>query len=235
MNVKHRPNSPLPNDNEDFNQSTKYTVRKHPHLQGIFSFSCSCTFILIYNSYTPGIPCNEHGESLPAGTPPLHPDSNTDEPYSWEPFASRADFDFAHFHFVEAQSSEGEINHALDILRAYLLPSGGHPPWANTQEMYETIDSIQNGDAPWEVIKIKYTGPKPERDVPAWMEETYELCTRNVRQVLHNQLATADFKDNFDPSPYQQFNGQGDRVYSNLMSGDWAWRQAVSSLILNSE
>ena len=59
------------------------------------------------------------------------------------------------------------------------------------------------------------------------MTETYELCCRDTRQVLLQQLATSDFKDKFNLTPYQQFNTSGKRVYSNLMSGDWAWKQAV--------
>jgi hypothetical protein len=62
------------------------------------------------------------------------------------------------------------------------------------------------------------------------MMETYELCCRDTRQVLHQQLATPEFKDKFDSVPYRQFNSTGKRVYSNLMSGDWAWDQAVVAI-----
>jgi hypothetical protein len=65
------------------------------------------------------------------------------------------------------------------------------------------------------------------------MTQEYELCTRDVRQVLHQQLATSAFKDQVDLVPYRQFNHSGSRVWSNLMSGDWAWKQAVSAIYLN--
>ncbi len=59
------------------------------------------------------------------------------------------------------------------------------------------------------------------------MIETYELCTRDSRILLHNQLATTDFADAIDYKPYRQFDHRDDRVWSNLMSGDWAWNEAV--------
>lgn len=61
--------------------------------------------------------------------------------------------------------------------------------------------------------------------------ETYELSTCNTRKVLHDQLRTTDFKDEIDLKPYRQFNHKGDRVSSNLMSGDWAWKEAVRCLL----
>ncbi|KAJ7824684.1 hypothetical protein B0H13DRAFT_2446949 [Mycena leptocephala] len=172
-------------------------------------------------------PCDAAGGYLPpySPPPPLAP-LDGQAPNSWEPFESRTEFDFAHFHFVEAQSSAGAINTALDLWAAQVLKYGGDTPWKNAGQLYATIDSIQHGDAPWKVHKIRYQGPIPAGTPPKWMTETYELCTRNVRTVLHNQLATADFKDKFNYSPYRQFNGEGKRVWSNLMSGEWAWKQA---------
>lgn len=93
--------------------------------------------------------------------------------------------------------------------------------------MYETIDQIQRGSAPFRTAKIRYTDAQPENP-PSWMNQEYELCYRDVRQVLHDQLATADFAADFDPAPYRQYQPNGERVWSNLMLGEWAWRQAVS-------
>ncbi|KAF8889756.1 hypothetical protein CPB84DRAFT_1816420 [Gymnopilus junonius] len=105
-------------------------------------------------------------------------------------------FDFTEYHYIQLQSSVAEITKGL--------PNG----WRRGEDMYETIDSIQN-------YKFRYTGPKPSTP-PRWMEEIYELS-------LHDILL---FKDKFDSRPYQEFDPQGNRVFSNLMSGDWAYRQA---------
>jgi Plavaka transposase len=165
---------------------------------------------------------------LPDPPPPseaLHADDQGPSP--WDPFNSRVEFGFAHYHFVEVQSSAGRINTALDIWEAIVLQYGGSAPWRNAQDLYETIDMIQHGDAPWKVYNIRYKGPRPAGIPPNWMTETFELCTRDSRVVLHHQLASSEFKGSTNFVPYQQFDREGRRVWSNLMSGDWAWKQAV--------
>jgi hypothetical protein len=65
---------------------------------------------------------------------------------------------------------------------------------------------------------------------PKWMTQTYELCVCNTHQVLHHQFLTLDLKDKINLILYWQFNKTGKRVFTNLMSGKWAWKQAVSHL-----
>ncbi|KAJ6626343.1 hypothetical protein B0H10DRAFT_2304020 [Mycena sp. CBHHK59/15] len=163
------------------------------------------TFQRQYHPLLNAVPCDVNGDYLPPYSappaPPAPPEDGQD-PASWAPFGSRAEFAFAHYHFVELQSSERNINTALDIWAASLLEFGHTAPWENAAQLYAAIDEIQNGDMP------------------------YELCTRNLRQVLHHQLGTRSFKDHVYMIPYRQFNHRGKRVWSNLMSGDWAWKQA---------
>lgn len=59
------------------------------------------------------------------------------------------------------------------------------------------------------------------------MDQEFELCVCDIRQVLHHQLATPQFATEFDTAPYRQFQADSQQVWSNLMSGDWAWRKAV--------
>jgi hypothetical protein len=112
---------------------------------------------------------------------------------------------------------------------ASVLEYGGEIPWSNAQELYDTIDAIQHGEAPWRTFELRYNGPLAEGTPPRWMTETFELCTRDSRILLHHQLETNDFNGKVHYVPYQQFNGNGSRVFSNLMSGDWAQKQAVSA------
>jgi len=46
------------------------------------------------------------------------------------------------------------------------------------------------------------------------MTETYQLCTQDTRQVLHYQLATPQFHDKINLSPYRQFDPAGRRGVS---------------------
>lgn len=230
-NTQHRKLSP--EDDENPGQSS-YTYRYHPFLTGKQAIS-----VLLSTTHSTvqiiAKPCTEDGETLPDHTrpPPNATTANVDPSDPWAPFESCTDFDFAYYQFVEVQNSEDKINKALDIWAASVLEYGGEAPWANAKELYATIDAVKQGDAPWKVYEVRYSGPLPVgKPPPKWMTETYELCMRDVRQVLHNQLATPDFKDHFNYSPYQQFDSEGKQVWSNLMSADWAWKQAVCALIL---
>ena len=99
--------------------------------------------------------------------------------------------------------------------------------WRSAMELYDSIEKIQHGSAPWKTYSFRYLGPLPPLP-PQWMTCTYELCTCDTRQVLQHQFANPDFKDKINYTPYKQFNKSRKRVWSNFMSGDWAWRQAVS-------
>lgn len=170
-------------------------------------------------------PCDRNGNYLPPYTPPLPEDNPALN--SWPPFESRAEFDFACYHFVEAQSLAASIDKTLDIWAAAVMELGGNTPWKNSDELYETIDTIQHGDSPWKTYCVQYQGPQPSGTPLKWMTETYELCTRDSRRVLQHQLATTQFDGKINLIPYRQFDGKSQRVWSNLMSADWAWSQAV--------
>ncbi|KAI0245058.1 hypothetical protein BJV78DRAFT_1277562 [Lactifluus subvellereus] len=152
-------------------------------------------------------PCDEGGEYLlPFMHPPAPPDPPEAATNPWNPFKSRIEFDFAHYHFIEVQNSAPLIDKALDLWAATVMEFGGDTLWKNSKELYATIDMIQRSDSPW---------------------KTYELCARDTHQVLHHQLGSTWFKDGINLTPYQQFDGNGQRVWSNLMSADWAWTQAT--------
>ncbi|KAF8877448.1 hypothetical protein CPB84DRAFT_1880549 [Gymnopilus junonius] len=121
--------------------------------------------------------------------PPAAHDATEDN--TFHPFEDRLAFNWAHYHFTELQSSEQEINKGMDLWLAMTLKASNNMPlpWSSVEEMYQTIDAIQEGDVPFETIHFKYG-------------------------------------DTFTPRPYRQFDHMGDRVWSNLMSGDWAWNEA---------
>ncbi|KAF8882197.1 hypothetical protein CPB84DRAFT_1851357 [Gymnopilus junonius] len=157
--------------------------------------------------------------------PTVAPDAKLDNP--WHPFKDQLAFDWAHYHFIELQSSESKINKGLDLWLVATLKAGSKTPlpWSSAQEVYQTIDTIQEGDAPFKTIYIKYGGTLPDNP-PAWMMQTYELCTWDSRILLHHQLATTDFVDGFSTKPFCRFNHKGKHVWSDLLSADWTWEEA---------
>jgi hypothetical protein len=181
-----------------------------------------------------GRPCTEDGDFLPWDAPPPSQPWATDDarlPFAWTPFHSRADFDFAWNHFVKSQNSGPEITEALEVRAADLLGTNTTPTWSKAGDMYNTIDAIEGGDLPFGVFRFRYKGKPPvgqNQKVPRWSKRTYELHAANLRQVIHGQLASPELRGHVDVAPYRQFAPDGQRVVSNLMSGEWAWKKAVS-------
>jgi hypothetical protein len=92
--------------------------------------------------------------------------------------------------------------------------------------MYMTIDQIQQGSNPWKTTPFHYQGILPSNP-PKWMTRSYDLVARDICSVLHTQIACTDFNGHWDYVPFREFNNDGDCVWTNLMSGEWAATQAV--------
>jgi len=173
-------------------------------------------------------PCTKDGQQLSEGMlPSSGPSLNPGNPFF--PFNNRHDFDWAEHYFKDLGASKRQIGKGLDIWLSSTLQSNSKAkvPWKNAKDMYAAIDQIQQGGIPWNMVKFKYNKPTTSNS-PHWMQETYELCYRDVRLLLQSQLANPEFKDHFDYEPYQEFGQDGDRFLSNFMSGDWAWLESVS-------
>ena len=124
--------------------------------------------------------------------------------------------------------SAGKINNLLEILAA-LYPERA-PSFADHKDLYQRIDSIQQGDIAWDGFSVQYNSALLQSGAQRlpWMDQTFEVWFRNPLQILENQIRNPDFKDEMDYAP-QQIYYKGKRRYQNLMSGNWAWEQAVSS------
>ncbi|KAG7098147.1 hypothetical protein E1B28_000117 [Marasmius oreades] len=171
-----------------------------------------------YNIHSRPVPADKSPESIPE--PPIH------LPEAWYPFDKRSTFDWSHFFYIELKASNGKINKALDILQAQLLEvGGGQTPFRNTKDLYAAIDSIREENTPWITYNVKYTGELPDNP-PLWMTEVYKFCVHDTLNVLIEQLKTKAFRDQFNYTPYQEWNTRNERIYSNLLSGDWIWDTA---------
>ena len=130
--------------------------------------------------HQPAVPCTEDGiPTAPNAPPPPCTPADAMSSNPWSPFDSHLSFKFAKYHFMELQSSECQINQALDLWRVAIIQAQGDTaniPWDSTAQMYNTIDSIQEGSVPWKTVKFRYTGPFPAETPPRWMTEDYELC-----------------------------------------------------------
>ncbi|KAF5344482.1 hypothetical protein D9758_014136 [Tetrapyrgos nigripes] len=157
-----------------------------------------------------GQPCDKNGNYLPKGTPPppfLDPPNN-----DYSLYENRTAFELADLLFRCEEMSSGNID---DLLRIWAADSDGDLPFANKEDLYETIDNTEVGDIPWESFALSYCsdlGSSPE----PWMTDKFEVHYRNPDLILRNQLGNRDFSDEIDVAPKKKFDKNG-RVYENLM------------------
>jgi hypothetical protein len=174
--------------------------------------------------------CDKDGRYIsPSTPPPVHQplDATPDNPF--HPFEDRLAFEFADYHFSQQQTSGAAIDRALQLWAAQSAKNGfDDVPWGSANDMYKTIDQIRQGNNPWKTVPFFYQGPSTQTDnSPKWMTECFTLVTRNIRCLLHEQIACTDFHGHWDYVPFIEFNDTGDRVWTSLMSGDWAAKEAV--------
>jgi hypothetical protein len=172
-----------------------------------------------------GQPCDRHGNLIAHDAPP--PPRSTSDATDWAPFEDQLQYETADFLFRRAQLSATKIDSLLNLWAASLIKHNGSPPFASAAQLYETIDSVKSGGRPWTSFEVRYTGEIPEADAPEWMHATYEVWYRDPSQVFADFLDNPDFNSEWDSAPLRQYDSSGERVWQNLMSGNWAWKQCV--------
>lgn len=172
-----------------------------------------------------GTPCSSTGADLPAGAAPSPPPViDTD---NFDPFVSCAEFEFTEFLYKSVEMSGGNLDKLSELL-AGLYP-GQEPPFDNHDDLYASIDSIKHGDSCWKSFTVSYNGKiDTEAQPPSWMTATYEVWYCDPLVIMEKQLANPDFCGEIDYAPKLIYN-DGMRQYTDFMSGDWAWREAVST------
>jgi hypothetical protein len=124
--------------------------------------------------------------------------------------------------------SAGDIDTLLDIWAS----TGADPPFRNHNDLYDTIDSTPLGDTPWESFSLRYDEAVPDDERAPWMDGEYEGWFRDPQQLVANILSNPDFKDEFDCAPFHEYDNDGNHRFHDFMSGDWAWKQAVSDALI---
>ena len=171
-----------------------------------------------------GTPCDSDGYDLDPG---ILPEDNNGSQSDWSPFTSQTQFETADFLFRKAEMSQANTDTLMRLWAA--TTSDGCAPFQNHQEMLATIDAITIGDIPWQSFSAKYSGTAPPNNPPDWMLREYKVFFRDPLSVVRSMISNPDFKGQFDYAPYREFDG-GQRRLTNLMSGNWAWNQAVGSV-----
>ncbi|KAN0124602.1 hypothetical protein V8E53_015770 [Lactarius tabidus] len=180
-------------------------------------------FVYIVADVSSGLPCDKDGYDIPNGPHPPRIDKSG--PIDFTPFETGAEFEFAEFLYSKAEMSAGKIDKLLEILAA-LYPERT-PSIADHKDLYQRIDSIQQGDIAWDSFSVKYNCNLLTPGAPKllWMEQTFEVWFCDPLRVLKNQIGNPNFEDEIDYAPKQIYY-KGKHRYENLMSRNWAWEQA---------
>ncbi|KAJ3715966.1 hypothetical protein DFJ43DRAFT_1134655 [Lentinula guzmanii] len=173
--------------------------------------------------------CDEDGNRLPPDTPPSPPPNDS----PWSPFENEAEFRLADHLFRKVEMSQNDINMLLDIWKLYQYQRSQHQacdccstaPYFNNSDMYTKIDSIVDGNAPWKCFQTTVDEELPE-NAPEWQKTSYQVWYRDPDTVIANILGNTDFGNDFEAAPYIDVDKNGTRRWSNVMSGNFAWRHA---------
>ena len=165
-----------------------------------------------------GTPCDIHGNDLPENTPP----PLWDHFPGFAPFASEIDFELGDFLFRELEISNQKLDTLLHLLAAKYQDQD--PPFADHAHLHSVIDSIPQGDVPWQAFTVQYAG---ETDGPLWKSASYEVFFRDPLLLMEQQIGNPDYANEMDFAPKRVFDHNNKRLYTNLMSGNWVWTRAV--------
>jgi hypothetical protein len=175
------------------------------------------------NTSATGTPCDEEGYDLESATlPPLQ---TADGSPDWGPFNSQVQFETADFLFRKVEMSQRDVDTLMQLWAS--TTADRDAPFANHQEMLTAIDSIQQGDTPWNSFSAKYSGVRPPTMPPDWMVKEYTVYYRDPLTLIRNMIKNPAFNNQFDYAPYKEFEGES-RRRSDVMSGDWAWKHSAS-------
>ncbi|KAI0682812.1 hypothetical protein C8T65DRAFT_750046 [Cerioporus squamosus] len=169
--------------------------------------------------------CDEHGNFIPADAPPPPRPDDID----WHPFPDRPTFEFAEFAFEDAHLSRAKVDRMLCLFAAKHVADGlpdYNSIFKDYQEILDSVDAIQYGEAPWKTFAVRYSGPVTPAS-PAWQRETYYVHTRNTLRVAEILAGCPNFNGQFDYVPFAETTPTRGRRVSNLMSGQWAFKQAT--------
>jgi hypothetical protein len=110
-----------------------------------------------------------------------------------------------------------------------------HALWANAESLFDTW-----GDWERRVQQVSQKGGQFERTFllrsqrdPEWAPPALRFYKRNSLEILKEIVGDVKVVEHMKWAPEKVYNSKGDRLYSELWTGDWWWRiQVMISLYI---
>ena len=118
------------------------------------------------------------------------------------------------------------LDFLMQLWHASLVQHGDSAPFRDHRDLYSTIDATPIGGVLWESFNITYNGLVPESNVPAWMNQSFEVYFRDPRLLFVEMLGNPSFANDFDYTPYREFEANGTWRYQHFMSGNCSTLQS---------
>ncbi|KAI9432522.1 hypothetical protein H4582DRAFT_1821021 [Lactarius indigo] len=177
----------------------------------------------IEHPHLTALPCDSDGNFLPPGAPPPPRESASEG--DWAPFENEVQFQLADLIYCHAEISATNIDVLLQLWAQSMSKFDSPAPFKNHEDLYTLINSSAHSDVPWECL-VTTVPEGVDKDAPSWMRTVYEVWYRNPDSMVSKMLSNPDFQGQFDLLPYVDLNADGTRRWSNVMSGNIAWRRS---------
>ncbi|KIJ12090.1 hypothetical protein PAXINDRAFT_83477, partial [Paxillus involutus ATCC 200175] len=169
------------------------------------------------------------GNDLPPDSDP--PPQGVHQGNPWHPFIHQSQYHLAEFLFCRNETPQDHIDDLMDIW-ASMPGSNDSPPFANYANLIVRLmlsEVTLAGSVFQSSMQMQILYPS----IPSWKRVAYDLWFQNPESLAYYQLSMPDFKDHIDFAPCQVFGDNHQRIWSDLMMGNWAWRQCVSVYLYN--
>jgi Plavaka transposase len=91
--------------------------------------------------------------------------------------------------------------------------------WGQFQRLVQQVEA-KGGEWRRKVL------PRNDKD-PLWYPEAINFYARNSLEILKELVADVKVAEHMKWAPEKVYNSKGERLYSELWTGDWWWRKQV--------
>jgi hypothetical protein len=179
------------------------------------------------------IPCRTdfyHSRSKSQGSPEIltpldilvadKRNDNSSDSETYFPFENASQWKLAKsLLFPKRQSRAGVNNLAVEKNCPWIQTGTG---FKSPNDFYQRLELLNYRGGQW---RQSYVVPGPT--APTWRPNQVEFYHRDTFETLKYIVSNPKLQNHMKWAPERQFNSKGERVFSELWSGDWWWRMQV--------